>query len=74
MNPDGKGSFNVYCDMRTNGGGWTVFQIRQDGSLDLYRGRNDYKSGFGQLKAEFWLGNDKINRLTVLDPALYEWS
>ncbi|KAL9967645.1 hypothetical protein ACROYT_G025922 [Oculina patagonica] len=79
VNPDGRESFTVYCDMRTDGGGWTVFQRRQDGSVDFYRGWNDYKAGFGQLTAEFWLGNDKIHRLTASRPSslrveLEDWS
>jgi len=65
IDPDGLGEFEVFCDQKTASGGWTVFQKRQDGSVDFFRAWDDYKRGFGNLNGEFWLGLDKINRLSV---------
>ena len=50
--------------METDGGGWTVFQRRQDGSVDFYRNWTDYENGFGTLTGEHWLGLSKIYRIT----------
>ncbi|XP_012500754.1 PREDICTED: angiopoietin-1 [Propithecus coquereli] len=33
----------VFCNMDLNGGGWTVIQHREDGSLDFQRGWKEYK-------------------------------
>ncbi|XP_019624489.1 PREDICTED: ficolin-1-like [Branchiostoma belcheri] len=43
-----------------------LFQRRQDGSVDFYRGWADYRTGFpSNLNGEFWLGNDNLYRLAV---------
>ena len=64
INPNAIQPFTVFCDMETNKGGWTVIQRRSDGSVDFFRNWLEYKVGFGALEKEFWLGNDKIHRLT----------
>uniref|UniRef100_A0A8D1YQ39 Tenascin-R n=2 Tax=Sus scrofa TaxID=9823 RepID=A0A8D1YQ39_PIG len=54
----------VYCDMTTDGGGWIVFQRRQNGQTDFFRKWVEYRAGFGNLEDEFWLGLDNIHRIT----------
>ena len=55
----------VYCDQKSDGGGWTVFQRRIDGSVNFLRDWENYKHGFGQLQNEFWLGNENIFTLIL---------
>ena len=55
--------FSVWCEMN-NGGGWTMFQRRRDGSENFYRGWAEYENGFGNVKGEHWLGLKKISCLT----------
>ncbi|XP_071835775.1 uncharacterized protein [Apostichopus japonicus] len=63
--PDGWSSgIQVYCEMESNGGGWTVFQRRSSASVEFYRGWLDYKNGFGNKNQDHWLGNKYIHSLT----------
>ncbi|KAF6734591.1 Microfibril-associated glycoprotein 4 [Oryzias melastigma] len=54
----------VYCDMETDGGGWSVFQRRMDGTVNFYRPWNKYKYGFGRASGEYWLGLETIYAMT----------
>ena len=60
---DDERALRVVCDLRTDYGGWTVFQKRVAGSLSFVQSWNAYKDGFGN-DFEFWLGNEYIHRLT----------
>ncbi|CAG2238193.1 Ficolin-1 [Mytilus edulis] len=56
--------FKVYCDMKTDGGRWTVLIRRMDGSQDFNKKWIEYENGFGNLNREFWLGNQYLHILT----------
>lgn len=56
--------FQVFCDMETSGGGWTIIQRRKSGLVSFYRDWKQYKQGFGSIRGDFWLGNDHIHRLS----------
>nr|UCK81475.1 fibrinogen domain-containing type 2 protein 2 [Arenicola marina] len=53
----------VIC-REVNGAGWTLIQRRDDGEVDFFRNWEEYKTGFGSLETEFWLGNENIHHLT----------
>jgi len=53
--PDTSMEFDVYCEFDSEHG-WTVIQRRLDGSVDFYRGWDNYVAGFGNLTGEHWLG------------------
>ncbi|GFU39182.1 techylectin-5A [Nephila pilipes] len=63
----GERPLKVFCDMETDGGGWTVIQRRGNygNPFDyFFEDWETYKSGFGDIREDFWLGNDYIFALT----------
>jgi hypothetical protein len=66
IQPDQQPPFEVYCEMDTEGKrGWTVIQRRQQGNESFNRGWSEYREGFGNHNGDFWLGLEKIYRLTA---------
>nr|XP_030714746.1 tenascin isoform X8 [Globicephala melas] len=65
LNNDKTQKQEVFCDMTSDGGGWIVFLRRKNGREDFYRNWKAYTAGFGDLKEEFWLGLDTLNKITA---------
>ncbi|XP_064551543.1 angiopoietin-related protein 7-like [Drosophila montana] len=65
INPD---PFDVLCDSATAGPGWTVIQQRINGKEDFYRNWTSYREGFGSFDGDFFLGLERIHRLTRAQP------
>ncbi|XP_064545374.1 angiopoietin-related protein 7-like [Drosophila montana] len=61
-------SFDVLCESATAGPGWTVIQQRINGKEDFSRDWATYRAGFGSFEGDFFLGLEKIHRLTSAQP------
>lgn len=61
-------TFDVLCDTTVAGPGWTVVQQRVDGREDFFRDWATYRAGFGSLDGDFFLGLERIYRLTIAQP------
>ncbi|XP_027875388.1 angiopoietin-related protein 1-like [Xiphophorus couchianus] len=53
----------AWCEQDIDNGGWTVIQCRRDGSVNFFRNWDSYKSGFGNIDGEYWLGLEAIYKL-----------
>ncbi|KAH8263436.1 hypothetical protein KR044_009116, partial [Drosophila immigrans] len=60
--------FAAPCESHILGGGWTVIQRRLNGSIDFQRSWNEYRDGFGDLRGEFFIGLEKLHRMTAAEP------
>ncbi|KAH8391297.1 hypothetical protein KR215_010991, partial [Drosophila sulfurigaster] len=66
LNVSGVGFFDVLCDSQLAGPGWIVIQQRVGGNEDFNRDWATYRKGFGSYKSDFFLGLEKIHRITSL--------
>ncbi|XP_034104830.2 fibrinogen-like protein 1 [Drosophila albomicans] len=64
LNVSGVGFFDVLCDSQLAGPGWIVIQQRVGGKERFNRDWATYREGFGSMDSDFFLGLEKIFRLT----------
>lgn len=58
--------FTVFCDMKLQGGGWTVILRRVNGLENFNRTWETYSSGFGYFGGDFFLGLERMRLLTEM--------
>ncbi|CAG2191947.1 Tenascin [Mytilus edulis] len=63
-------NITVYCFMVAGSEGWTVIQHRFNGKQTFEKNWYEYKTGFGNVSGEFWLGNDNLH--TILSQRTYK--
>ncbi|XP_078260443.1 fibrinogen-like protein 1-like protein [Rhinoraja longicauda] len=55
----------VYCDMKTEGGGWILLQkVKKGSNVFSHKTWEDYKTTFGNLEGSYWLGNEHMHSIT----------
>ncbi|GFS11233.1 tenascin-R-like [Elysia marginata] len=52
------------CDVKTDNGGWIIFQRRKFGNANFEKNYNSYVNGFGDLFNDYWLGLNALRNLT----------
>ncbi|XP_060657167.1 ficolin-1-like [Drosophila nasuta] len=66
LNISGIGCFDVLCDSQLAGPGWIVIQQRVGGNDSFDWNWATYREGFGSMDSDFFLGLEKIHRITSL--------
>ncbi|CAC5362615.1 Fibrinogen-like protein A,Ryncolin-4,Fibrinogen C domain-containing protein 1-A,Angiopoietin-2,Microfibril-associated glycoprotein 4,Angiopoietin-related protein 7,Ficolin-2,Tenascin,Fibrinogen C domain-containing protein 1-B,Fibrinogen C domain-containing protein 1 [Mytilus coruscus] len=63
--PDKAKGVKAYCDMDTDGGGWTIIQKRYENSVNFQRTWTECENGLGNVNGDIGLvGNTHIHHLT----------